>query len=67
MRIAPYTERWNEGERDWQFVKDARADIEAWEQREGLVLPESYRRFMQEWEQELNHYLTTGKKLPAQH
>jgi len=29
--------------------------------------PESYRRFMQEWEQELNHYLTTGKKLPAQH
>jgi len=29
--------------------------------------PESYRRFMQGWEQELNHYLTTGKKLPAQH
>jgi hypothetical protein len=29
--------------------------------------PESYRRFMQEWEQELNHYLTTGRKLPAQH
>jgi hypothetical protein len=26
--------------------------------------PESYRRFMQEWERELNHYLTTGKKLP---
>jgi len=26
--------------------------------------PESYRRFMQEWERELNHFLTTGKKLP---
>jgi len=29
--------------------------------------PESYRRFMQGWERELNHYLTTGKKLPAEH
>jgi hypothetical protein len=29
--------------------------------------PESYRRFMQEWERELNHYLTTEKKLPAGH
>ena len=29
--------------------------------------PESYRRFIQEWERELNHYLTTGKKLPAEH
>jgi hypothetical protein len=29
--------------------------------------PESYRRFMQEWERELNHYLTTGKKLPEGH
>ena len=29
--------------------------------------PESYRRFMQEWERELNHYLTTGKQLPAGH
>ncbi len=29
--------------------------------------PESYRRFMQEWERELNHYLTTGKRRPAGH
>ena len=29
--------------------------------------PESYRRFMQEWERELNHFLTTGKKLPEGH
>jgi hypothetical protein len=29
--------------------------------------PESYRRFMQAWERELNHYLTTGKKFPAEH
>jgi hypothetical protein len=46
MKIRPYTERWNEGERDWRFVKDARADIEAWEKREGLSLPEPYRTFM---------------------
>jgi len=29
--------------------------------------PESYRRFMQEWERELNHYLTTGTQLPPGH
>ena len=29
--------------------------------------PETYRRVMQEWERELNHYLTTGKMLPAGH
>ena len=29
--------------------------------------PEAYRHFMQEWERELNHYLTTGKQLPAGH
>jgi hypothetical protein len=29
--------------------------------------PESYRRFMQDWERELNHYLTTGKQLPPGH
>jgi hypothetical protein len=46
MKIRPYTERWNEGERDWSYVKDPRADIEAWEQREGLALPEPYRTFM---------------------
>jgi hypothetical protein len=33
MKIAPTTERWNEGERDWSFVKDPRADIEAWERQ----------------------------------
>jgi hypothetical protein len=46
MKIAPLTERWNEGERDWSFVKDPRADIEAWEKAEGILLPESYRKFM---------------------
>jgi hypothetical protein len=29
--------------------------------------PESYRHFMRAWEQELNHFLTTGKKLPSGH
>jgi hypothetical protein len=29
--------------------------------------PEAYRRFMQDWERELNHYLATGKQLPAGH
>jgi Polyketide cyclase / dehydrase and lipid transport len=28
---------------------------------------ESYLHFMREWEQELNHYLVTGKKLPEGH
>ena len=46
MKIAPLTEGWNAGERDWSFVKDATAEIEAWEQREGLALPEDYRSFM---------------------
>lgn len=46
MKIAPLTERWNEGEREWSFVRDPLAEIEAWERREGLKLPEDYRRFM---------------------
>jgi hypothetical protein len=46
VKIAPVTERWNEGERDWSFVKDPTAEIAAWERREGLSLPEDYRRFM---------------------
>jgi hypothetical protein len=46
MKITPYTERWNEGECDWSFVKDPRDDIDAWEKHEGLFLPESYRKFM---------------------
>jgi len=29
--------------------------------------PESYVRFMRDWEQELNHYLATGQKLPRSH
>ena len=29
--------------------------------------PEGYLRFMRDWERELNHYLTTGKQLPAGH
>lgn len=44
--IAPVTERWNEGERDWSFVKDPSRDIVAWESRTGHALPDSYRRFM---------------------
>ena len=29
--------------------------------------PEAYVHFMREWERELNHFLTTGKKLPSGH
>ena len=29
--------------------------------------PEAYRHFMREWEQELNHFLITGKKLERGH
>ena len=46
MKIAPITERWNEGECDWSFVENPRVEIESWEKREGLSLPESYRKFM---------------------
>lgn len=46
MQIAPVTERWNDGERDWSFVKSAAAAIAAWEEREALALPEDYRAFM---------------------
>jgi hypothetical protein len=49
MKIVPVTESWNDGECDWSFVKDPRLEIEAWEQREGLLLPESYRKFMLEY------------------
>jgi len=45
-RIAPVTEGWNRGEREWSFVKDASGDIARWEQETGLALPDSYRRFM---------------------
>ncbi len=44
--IAPLTERWNEGERDWAFVKDPNHDIARWEESTGLSLPDGYRRFM---------------------
>lgn len=46
MKIAPFTERWNDGERDWSFVQCARGDIEAWESRERISLPNDYREFM---------------------
>ena len=46
MKIVPLTDNWNEGECDWSFVKSAVDDISAWEQREGLVLPGDYRKFM---------------------
>lgn len=46
MKIAPLTERWNEGEREWSFVKVPTSAIEAWEQQETLSLPDDYRRFM---------------------
>jgi len=46
MKIAPITEGWNEGERDWSYVRDPTAAIEAWEEREALALPETYRAFM---------------------
>jgi hypothetical protein len=44
--IAPLTERWNEGERDWSYVKDPSEDIARWERTTGLSLPDAYRRFM---------------------
>ncbi|MEM1199259.1 MAG: SMI1/KNR4 family protein [Pseudomonadota bacterium] len=44
--ILPVTENWNEGERDWSYVKDARAGIADWEARAGKTLPDDYRRFM---------------------
>jgi hypothetical protein len=46
MKIAPYTDRWNEGERDWSFVEDPHDEIDAWQKREDLLLPDSYRNFM---------------------
>lgn len=49
MKIVPVTERWNDGERDWSFVKDPTPDIEAWEASEGLRLPDSYRAFMRKY------------------
>ena len=49
MKIAPLTERWNEGERDWSFVKDPSAEIEAWERLEGVSLPGEYRAFMRRY------------------
>ncbi|MCI5065107.1 SMI1/KNR4 family protein [bacterium] len=49
MKIAPYTKGWNNGERDWSFVEDPRASIEAWEERESLSLPIGYRNFLLEY------------------
>ncbi|MBD2748177.1 SMI1/KNR4 family protein [Microvirga sp. BT688] len=44
--IAPLTERWNEGEQDWFYVKDPSEDIARWEGSTGHSLPDAYRRFM---------------------
>lgn len=44
--IAPITQGWNEGERDWKFVKDPKSSIEQWEAQTDLKLPGDYRRFM---------------------
>lgn len=44
--IAPETEGWNSGERDWSYVKDASGDITRWERATGITLPDGYRRFM---------------------
>ncbi len=49
MKIAPITERWNQGERDWTYVDDAGPAIDAWERRTGMTLPADYRRFMQRY------------------
>lgn len=46
MKIVPYTKNWNDGERDWSFVEDPTSAIETWENREGVQLPDDYRRFM---------------------
>jgi hypothetical protein len=46
MKIGPLTERWNDGEQDWSFVKDPTTDIEKWEQATGYKLPADYRNFM---------------------
>ena len=46
MKIAPITERWNDGERDWSFVKNPADDIKAWESETKLTIPQDYRLFM---------------------
>jgi hypothetical protein len=46
MKIAPLTERWNEGERDWSFVKNPTDDINRWESETKLTIPQDYRSFM---------------------
>ena len=44
--IAPVTDGWNRGERDWSYVADASGDISRWEQQTRRKLPGAYRRFM---------------------
>lgn len=46
MKIAPYTKRWNEGERDWSYVSDPTLAIAAWEMMQNISLPQDYRNFM---------------------
>ena len=46
MKIGPLTESWNEGERDWSFVKDPTKSIEMWESKQGARIPDDYRSFL---------------------
>ena len=46
MKILPMTERWNEGERGWEYVVNPEASIKSWEQASGIQLPADYRGFM---------------------
>jgi hypothetical protein len=46
MKIAPHTEKWNEGEQDWSYVKDPCHDVELWEKENRIKLPPDYRNFI---------------------
>lgn len=46
MKIAPYLKNWNDGERDWSYVKDPTSEIENWEKKSNISLPDDYRRFL---------------------
>lgn len=46
MKIAPHTENWNSGERDWSYVDDPSSAIAVWRRNTGLTLPADYECFM---------------------
>jgi hypothetical protein len=46
MKIAPYTKRWNDGEKDWSFVANPSDEISSWERVQGITLPKDYRDFL---------------------